>query len=78
MKMLDKLKCKLGFHDNQPIGEDLRFMPNVKILLGRCSRCGEAHNFFIFLKSKKILTTNSGIQKLFFGEYLIMPLEAKK
>lgn len=75
MRWLNKLKCKLGFHDNHAIGEDLRFLPHLKILMGSCRRqgCGKPHNYFIFLKSRKVVTTNSGIHRL-FGKYCVMPL----
>jgi len=75
MKWLNKLKCKLGFHDNDAIGEDLRFMPHVKILLGACRRCSEPHNFFLFFKSKIVVSENSGVERWLSGRYCVMPLE---
>ena len=74
MKILDKLKCKLRFHDFQYSGVDNRFMPKVQVLLGKCSRCPETQNFFWFFDSRKVVVENHGVDRL-FGQYAIMPLE---
>jgi hypothetical protein len=76
VKWLNKLKCKLGFHDFKFKEVDEQFMPKVRILLGQCSRCVEFHNYFMFLDSKKIVVRNSGFNRI-FGEFTVMPLEVR-
>lgn len=74
MKWLNKIKCKLGFHDFQFKGVDDDFMPKVRVLKGQCSRCVESENFFIFFDSKKIVVRNHGFERI-FGDVTVMPLE---
>jgi hypothetical protein len=63
------LRCRLGFHDFHFTSADDQFMPAVKVLEGKCSRCPEIDHTFVFNNSGKVVGTNHGLGKLLFGDY---------
>lgn len=75
-EFINKLKCRLGFHNFQYEDTDERFMPKVRVLLGKCSRCPTRQDFFQFLETKKVVVANHGIDRI-FKDYTVMPLEVE-
>ena len=51
-----KLICKLGFHDFKFDHADEQFMPNMRVLIGKCQRetCIEMDFWFEDFKNKKV------------------------
>lgn len=73
---INKLKCKLGFHDFRFESADERFMPKVRVLLGKCLTCPARQDFFQFFDSRKVVVKNHGLSRI-LGEYIVMPLNEK-
>jgi hypothetical protein len=55
-RFFGKLMCKLGFHDFKFDHADEQFMPNMRVLIGKCQRpdCIEMDLWFQNFKEKRV------------------------